>query len=285
MARARRSPKSEMERSGIERGPYFGDRGEVEYMKCAVSDFDGTLYVDERISRENLEAVARWQQAGNWFVIATGRNVTSIRRQLRALPEEQRLVPDALILNNGAMIVGGDGEEIYSCPLDHETAVGVLEYLDGEDDGGSGVSLKTGKWNVVRKIWMKTNQPPCDGVITLAKAKNLPEILQIHHRKDTEEDIIRLCGEINARFPKAIAYPNVKDGDVVARGVGKARGIEILAEKEGPFEEILVIGDSVNDLEMIQAYRGAAMESGSPAVKGAAAEIVSSVADYLNGHL
>ena len=48
---------------------------------------------------------------------------------------------------------------------------------------------------------------------------------------------------------------------------------------------VFELNDSDNDLEMIQAYRGAAMESGSPAVKEAAAEIVSSVADYLNGHL
>ena len=51
-------------------------------MKCAVSDFDRTFYVDSRVSPRNLEAVRAWQAAGNWFVIATGRNEASLRELL-----------------------------------------------------------------------------------------------------------------------------------------------------------------------------------------------------------
>ena len=48
-------------------------------MKCAVSDFDRTLYVDRQISKEDKEAIIRWQKEGNLFVIASGRNYGTIK--------------------------------------------------------------------------------------------------------------------------------------------------------------------------------------------------------------
>lgn len=39
-------------------------------MKCAVSDFDRTLYVNGAVSERNIEAVKQWQRKGNLFFIA-----------------------------------------------------------------------------------------------------------------------------------------------------------------------------------------------------------------------
>ena len=70
-------------------------------MKCAVSDFDRTLYVNGAVSERNIEAVKQWQRKGNLFFIATGRNLASIKEQLGFFDLE----PDGLILNNGAAII------------------------------------------------------------------------------------------------------------------------------------------------------------------------------------
>ena len=78
-------------------------------MKCAVSDFDRTFSMDGAVSRENREAVRRWQQAGHWFVIATGRNEASLRKKLAEDPELGEVRPDVLILNNGALILDREG--------------------------------------------------------------------------------------------------------------------------------------------------------------------------------
>lgn len=48
-------------------------------MKCAVSDFDRTLYVEQMIGEEDKNAVLNWQKSGNLFVIATGRNLGTIK--------------------------------------------------------------------------------------------------------------------------------------------------------------------------------------------------------------
>ena len=40
-------------------------------MRLAVSDYDGTLKIDNAVSLENIAAVTAWRKAGNLFGIAT----------------------------------------------------------------------------------------------------------------------------------------------------------------------------------------------------------------------
>ena len=65
-------------------------------MKCAVSDFDRTLYVERMIGEEDKNAVLNWQKSGNLFVIATGRNLGTIK----PIFESYGFSPDFWILNN-----------------------------------------------------------------------------------------------------------------------------------------------------------------------------------------
>lgn len=255
-------------------------------MKCAVSDFDRTFSMDGAVSRENREAVRRWQQAGHWFVIATGRNEASLRKKLAEDPELGEVRPDVLILNNGALILDREGRELFCRELDRETAAGVLAYFDGQDEAGSGITLRYRKLNVVRELGMATTQRPCDGEILLREAEKMEGILQVHHRRpDSTEEITRMCREINSLFPHASAYSNVRNADVVAKGVGKAQAVRFLQERFGPFEEILTIGDSANDTDMIREFQGAAVPAAVPEVRAAAAEQFPTVAAYLNSRL
>ena len=150
-------------------------------MKCAVSDFDRTFYVDSRVSPRNLEAVRAWQSAGNWFVIATGRNEASLRQLL----DEYGVKPDALILNNGAVILDREWRELFCKPIGKETAMEVLRYLHGLDGDGSGVSLRHYKVNVLSGAGT-TTQKPCSGDLTIDEAGGLEEIVQIHRRRPDE---------------------------------------------------------------------------------------------------
>ena len=42
------------------------------YLIC--SDFDGTIYIDQKISQENIDAIAYFQSEGGYFTFASGRN-------------------------------------------------------------------------------------------------------------------------------------------------------------------------------------------------------------------
>lgn len=80
-------------------------------MKCAVSDFDRTFSMDGAVSRENREAVRRRQQAGHWFVIATGRNEASLRKKLAEDPELGAVRLDVPGVSGGGCPCGGSGGE------------------------------------------------------------------------------------------------------------------------------------------------------------------------------
>lgn len=245
-------------------------------MKCAVSDFDRTLYVDGRISPDNLAAVRSWQAAGHWFVVATGRNESSLQPFL----EEYGLRPDALILNNGALILDGEGRELFCRTIEPETAKKVLRFLDGLDDDGSGVSMRSRKVNVLSRSGT-TTQKPCDGDLAMAEAGSLSEIVQIHRRNLDETAITALCATLNASFSGISAYTNVWNADIVAKGVNKSAAIAWLSDYYGGFDEIRVIGDSANDIKMITDYQGATLSAARDDIQAIASMVVDDVAEYL----
>lgn len=246
-------------------------------MKCAVSDFDRTLYVNGTISREDIQAIETWQKAGNWFVVATGRDETSVRRKLK----EYGLVPDGLILNNGAIIQDREGKELFCRTIDDETVRKILLYLHGVNDNGSGVSTRTQKINVLSAA-STTTQKHGDGVISIEEIGNLKDVVQIHRRDPgSEAGITALCQDLNSRFPEISAYANVCNADIVARGIDKSKAIGWLERYVGGFDKILVMGDSLNDVGMIKAYHGAAPAHASPEARESASRIIGSVGEYL----
>ncbi len=69
-----------------------------------VTDFDNTLYShsDPQVLINNLQVAQSFRQAGNKFVLATGRNASSLSR---VLPDFNKYF-DYIILDNGAVCLG-----------------------------------------------------------------------------------------------------------------------------------------------------------------------------------
>lgn len=245
-------------------------------MKCVVSDFDRTLYVNGRISLENLTAIRTWQEKGNWFVIATGRNASSIQGLLK----KYGVKADALILNNGAVLLDRGGKEEFCSVIPEKQAIEVIRYLYELDDDGCGISLRNSKYNLLSKAH-RTTQKNCDSEITIDQIDTLEDIVQIHCRKLDKDKIKALCEELNARFPFIQAYANVWNADIVAAGINKSSAIGWLSKKQGGFDEIRVVGDSANDIQMIRDYRGAAMATADIEIQAAADRTVKEVAELL----
>ena len=246
-------------------------------MKCAVSDFDRTLYVEQMIGEEDKNAVLNWQKSGNLFVIATGRNLGTIK----PIFESYGFSPDFWILNNGAMIADRDGKTLFTKLIPRETALAVLRYLQSINDDGSGVSLTDRKVCLLSEKGTST-QKACDGgTITADQLESLDNIVQIHRRNLDLKHIKELCKDIEERFPEVSAYANLWNGDIVARGVDKAVAVKWLKEHFPQIEKIRCIGDSVNDLGMVRAYQGAVPDVADPEIKKEATQIVKSVAEFL----
>ena len=67
-------------------------------MKLAACDYDGTLFRRGQVSREDLEAITAWREAGHLFGLATGRDFNLTRTEI----EHYSIPFDFIICNTGA---------------------------------------------------------------------------------------------------------------------------------------------------------------------------------------
>ena len=77
--------------------------------RILATDYDGTLKYAQKVMPEDLQAIQRWKEAGNLFVIVTGRSMESIKRQ----SDLYQLPVDYFVTNNGGMVFDSKGKELY----------------------------------------------------------------------------------------------------------------------------------------------------------------------------
>ena len=78
--------------------------------KIIFCDFDGTLYNNHEISINNINCISKFQKEGGIFVIATGRSVFSLKKNLPV-----SVLPDYVIFSSGAGIINWKNDEILYC--------------------------------------------------------------------------------------------------------------------------------------------------------------------------
>ena len=92
-------------------------------MKIAASDFDGTLFRDGDVTKEEIEAIDKWRANGNLFGVITGRNYKSLREDLDNFDVNY----DFIISTNGALIRDEKCNVLKSFEVDTEIAEELLE--------------------------------------------------------------------------------------------------------------------------------------------------------------
>lgn len=231
--------------------------------KLLVSDFDRTLYVDCDISEKNLQALKRWKQSGNLFVIATGRE----EKALRGILHSYHLTTDYLICNNGARIVTWDGRTLFEQTMGDQQAWRIVETLIQKYHMAVDVTLKEEGIRIFK---------------TLEEfSQILSGVLQIHIRfADTEQT--KMAAEEIQKHYDVEAYANERNLDIVHCKIDKAEGISLLIEILKWKGEVIVIGDSFNDLKMIRRFGGYTLEAANEEIKRDASYICKDVADCIS---
>lgn len=99
-----------------------------------ITDFDNTLYShsDPQVLIDNLQVAQSFRQAGNKFVLATGRNASSLSR---VLPDFNKYF-DYIILDNGAFCLGQDNEIVFQYAIPEEIARSISRRVLGEYGDG-----------------------------------------------------------------------------------------------------------------------------------------------------
>src|SRR5665213_2614593 len=265
----------------------------AQYRMIAI-DLDGTLLSPRgEVTPRVKQAIQKCLAAGLLVCFATGRNWT----ESRAILDTVEHWPTAVFVG-GAMGVDTDREitlhrtmmdpglarEICECLEEHRHAVLVLE-----DKGHAGVDyLMSGDFppNKATQMWMKVTAAKVTKVARLALHAH-EQTIRVGICADSEE-VAKVKNELTARFGSRIIAHNllvpaygVEVLEVFDQAVNKWEGVMFIARRHGVLpEQIVAIGDDVNDIPMIQnAGLGVAMGNARPQVQAVAKRVIGANAD------
>ena len=246
-------------------------------IKLFVTDMDGTLLNSQQeLSPENIAAIREAAVAGVTVTVATGRMYPS------ALPYVKKLGIDVPIITyGGAVIKSVMGEIIYSSFIDENLVRQVLEFYFANDwpiQIYSGDELFYEQETPLTTLYcqkarIKGNAVGRRGM--LAHTKKVPKMLSA---TNTVEEADAYQAAFREKFGSSLSAARSASTflDITNAGVNKATAISQLASILGiSLNEVLAIGDSENDLPMLQvAGIAVAMGNATPAVKEAADYVV-----------
>ena len=280
-------------------------------IKVIASDMDGTLLNDDhRLAPETLEAVRRACAAGIRFMLATGRNFRGAMEVIK----DADLYCD-YIVGSGAEVRNPEKQVVFTAPIDLDLCAEIYETLQkypvslvfSTDDYDYRIGTEA---EIEESFIRQLKVFHLDKDINEVQAKKEPLYEQIKKmtKKISDFEELRAAGvpvykiflfsgdipmlkriwaelEQNKDIAVASSFEtNLEITDVKAqKGPVLKQYIESLGYK---MEEVMVLGDSMNDYSMLSMDFGAtvAMENAVPEVKAAAGYVTKSNEDLGAAH-
>lgn len=271
-------------------------------IKWIVSDVDGTLLNHEReLPERNLLAIKQAQQQGVRFGIATGRDITAIA----FMKEKHGVDVDMAILGNGAQAVNRQGEILVEYYLNRNAFLKVINVLN-EAGLPYMIYTKTGVYafdtNWVRdkfiersmaKHGTKRSDYERGGSLDHIACMRLKPILDVTIFSRTEEiikvesfsldvDHITKTKEILSTISSISCLSSFADNiEITDTMAQKGLVLEhILPQLHATKEEVIVIGDALNDVSMFEHFPlSFAPANAMPIIKEKSFQVVSSNTD------
>ncbi len=262
--------------------------GFIMAYRMVCIDLDGTLLNKKcQISVRTRESLRKAHDIGVEIVICTGRSY------LDAIHFSDDLgVGSPVIASNGALIVEKEhGRTLYESVIGKEMMGEITRVLDRRDvrpflhtrwfaicGVQARVMLTVGRLAGVFNHHMKTK--------TVLRKKSWPKMIERYLDHIVKCEIINkdtdLVDEIRRELEKIpgleVTGSSKNIAEMTVSGISKGSGVAFLAKRLGiAREEIMTIGDSGNDIKMIQyAGLGVAMANADPQVKTEADYITAS---------
>lgn len=249
-------------------------------MKLFASDYDGTLLIHEAVSKENIKAIHAWQQAGNLFGIITGRSMETLREEIM----KYQIPFDFLATNNGGFLWDKDMNLLKGVYIDFQKASLLIDYIETlacasyvVNDGINRFkvmvkeTLEDKKYHKIQKLYKK------EDIINHGK------IAQIVISLNDDQLSKTIASYINTHYgDEVIAYVNVYCVDIVPVGISKSVALETMSNQfQVHNEHIYAIGDSYNDLPMLEKYNGFCVENSNDDIKKAVKKTYRDVASCM----
>ncbi len=230
-------------------------------MKILASDYDGTLNYGG-IDDKKRTAIEKWRAAGNLFGIVSGRGLDTLMEMVY----NDKISCDFLLACSGAVICNQEGKILKETRCNGKYAHSIIQAL---------FQLKC---KVAYVQFPFTN--------TIMSDEEIPKVSyfnQISTILDTFEEAAEVTAKIKEQFGHLITpLQNGRCIDIVPAEMNKAQGLyQLLTLMEATYEDLIVVGDNINDLDMIMEFRSYAMENAVLSVKEQADDIISSVTELI----
>ena len=249
-------------------------------IKLFVTDMDGTLLNSQHIiSEENKQAVQEAAAAGVTVTIATGRAYSTTLDYAKELGVD---VP--IITYNGALIRTVKGKELFASYLEPAVVEDVLRYSFSRDwyvqlynhtENSDHLYIeKSCEFSNYYEVMVGAKGDPVGREGMLHHCSHVPKML-VMTKGDAETKAV--LAELQSVFGNRIfpVQSNEVFAEISGENVNKGAAVLHLAGIMGiKADEIMVIGDSHNDLPMMKV-------AGKRVAMGNADETVKNICDYL----
>ena len=278
-------------------------RGGIMY-KLAVIDLDGTMLNQYGVvTQKTKEAIQKAQDSGMEVIIASGRPIDSIKTIAKEIKSQKYFIS-----GNGAIIYDiANDQIIYENTLKKQKALDIIKICE---ENSIYYNIYTEKEIVAKSLqcnvlyYHKENANKSDENKTHIKIvenvydyiankdEKIVKITVCDNNRAIFNSIMRKLKEINEIEVLEVSHMSrklIKQGseeipieyfytEISAKNVDKWNAIEHLKEKLNiQTEEIIAIGDNINDKNMIEnAGLGIAMGQSHPAIKEIADQITGS---------
>ena len=256
--------------------------------KILASDYDGTLNRGG-ISRQTIEMIRKWQAQGNLFGIVTGRDFV---RSFPVFTKENAFPFDFIICHNGTVGVDREGNVLFADSADGKVKWGKTTLAQElvrrclELTGNPcGISFETTRLDFHPNSLNGLQAEDEDGT-EYSPLSVLAEVGTFHLANafcDTDEKAAAVTELLKTEFGEVLnPLQNGNCIDISPVGVDKCTGIRHYAElMVVAHDDIWTAGDNYNDISMLKAYHGCAMEGSPQPVIGAGEYICDGIAEVI----
>ena len=244
--------------------------------KLFVSDYDGTLGGFDGIDEETVKAIKEYERKGGKFVVCTGR----MYKNVRAICERYDIA-DVVVSYQGARInERKSGRLLYAGGIENSLAAKVLRSVESVPVKPAVLSedcLYYSKESFYIDAYKKARIVPLKRVDYLAaeieKGVSALKINVICDEYDKDE-FIRAFGE-KFKGQLIVNSGGVGLAEFVNPACSKGASVRFLSDYYGIKDsEIIAVGDSTNDIELISGgWYGVAVGDGDAELKKYAKEI------------
>lgn len=249
-------------------------------MKLLASDLDGTLYFNHqtpKVKPQDIEAIKAFQKAGNLFGICSGRTLAGIHHALN----EQDIHLDFYILVSGAALADKNGHFIYQHRLSKATIRKIVTAIEHEKEAEV-LFCHEENYYLLHPSGSLNRRGKIIQDIDEALENDFDSLHIAFEHTDTLERVKEI---LKSKLDDEIEiHHNVLNLDITPKGFSKGKAIKTL-ENYLPIrlEDIATIGDSFNDISMLQAAPTSfTFHTSEASVKANAKHIVADISEAIN---